>query len=48
MENNEYKSVVYTNDSNNKILYESGYGTTKKKSEQDSAKNTLIKLGILN
>lgn len=48
MENNKYKSIVYTGDSNNKLLYEYGYGNTKKKSEQDSAKNTLIKLGILN
>ena len=46
-ENNKYKSTVYTNNPK-KVFYETGYGSTKKKSEQESAKNTLIKIGILN
>ena len=43
-ENNTYKTIVYKEETS----YEYGYGKTKKKSEQDAAKNTLIKLGILN
>ena len=48
LENKLYKSTVYTMDGSKETIYESGYGNTKKKSEQDSAKNTLINLGILN